>query len=138
MAAASLRHCCRPIRDIPPHSIVARHSSPVKAQPLLTSVPPLIHFKKINSVHAYAAYVLQHDIMANTKVRKTEAGRVITNDPPCWYWTPSLVPSLPPCLLGLRRAARDDDLVRVVDRRGELTRSRFVSRSLESRGARGL
>ena len=76
--------------------------------------------------------------MANTKVRKTETGRIITNDPPYWYWTPSLAPSLPPCLLGLRRAARDDDLVRVVDRRRELTRSRFVSHSLESRGARGL
>ena len=41
----------------------------------------MIHPKNINSVHTY---VLQHDILAHTKVRKTETGRAITNDPPYW------------------------------------------------------
>ena len=91
--ADHVRHCCRPIRDIPPNSIVARHSSPVKAQPLTLSR----RLKNINSLHTY---VLQHDIMANTKVRKTEAGRIITNDPPHWLVLDplprSLAPSVPP------------------------------------------
>ena len=75
--ADHVRHCCRPIRDIPPHSIVARHSSPVKAQPLTLSR----RLKNINSLHTY---VLQHDNLENAKVRKTATGRIITNDPPHW------------------------------------------------------